>query len=193
MIHPRTSVTSIKDKSVLLTASIFTFSMISIILSTRVISGTTLSLSGLLMCTAVLMIIGCGTWVALTSFMHLGAEIGGGNGRVTSLLNLIGFSTSPILLLIPTSLIIVFIDYRPSMIFYICSIVILIWVSILIMFSISQHYSISMFRSFLLVMSPVYIIPLMIAGIITAILMIVLLTGSIQLIKWWVMSDKTKK
>lgn len=184
IMHPRISVDSIQDKSTLLPAGIsFVFSMISIILSTHVISGTTRSVSGLLIATVFLLIIGCGAWITLTSFIHLGAEIGGGNGRVTSLLNFTGLSTSPIILLIPISLIIVFLDFRPSIIFFICSIVILIWVFILLMLSISQLYSISIFRSFLLVMSPVYLIPLTVAGIVIAILMIVLLTGSIQLIK----------
>lgn len=187
LIYPRKASLYLTDKAMLSRSMlVMMISLMSMIVSPYVVSGIALSSSGLGLRIAGLWLIGLMFWLCASALIHLLAEFSGGRGRVSELVTLVGFSSSPFFLLIPASLVVTFIGIAPRLLFILCWFLCLVWALMILSAAISETYSTGIVHAFILSTAPLYIIPFFImcltAGFIIMIT-ILISAGSMHLIQ----------
>ncbi|MFH1282315.1 MAG: YIP1 family protein [bacterium] len=155
--EPYITLIKFKNKTSIISAiAVFALATASLIISLLLISNRSviqLKLASIYITSFFLLLL---LWVVGSSIIHILCEFFNASGSAKSLFGMIGLSTSPLLLFIPITLIIMFFNWSPKYLFLITFIFVAIWVIVLLIKSIYLNYTISYNKIFLIVIIPVF-------------------------------------
>jgi hypothetical protein len=142
-------------------------------ISAQIIAGRAQTPSGIFLSVLFCVIVAALLWIMNAAVLHVLAALTGGKGDVLTLLAATGFSCIPLLLLLPVSQLILFLNRAPVPAYRAVCMIICVWVFMLIARSLKQIYSMRTIHSLVLMLTPFYIIPaLIVTGILVFIVII---------------------
>ncbi|MFH1378699.1 MAG: YIP1 family protein [bacterium] len=183
IISPTESILSMEDRKYYPSSfATILLAVFSLVLSINIITGRGLTVSMLLTRFSIMFLCALSIWIACASLYHFSAEITGGQGNVITLLSLIGFSTAPMLLLAPLSLLIMLVGNYTGILYGIVLCGMCIWVLMLMLRSLSLHYSLNHLIAACIVGAPLYIVPLLMLLMILLLILISKISGSLKIV-----------
>jgi hypothetical protein len=148
-------------------------SVFCFMLSRHIVSGHSSTVSVMAVRGMLLAIIAVAVVICFIALMHVLSELTGGKGDVVVLLSAACFSSIPLILFLPLSQIIACLHSAQNLIYAITGAILFLWVLSLLAQSMKYFYAMGMAHTIVIILAPLYMIPVFILICVAAVLTII--------------------